>query len=160
MPIEFDEIDEIEEKQGGKGLRRKLEETLTKLATVNQEVATYRAEKMVREQGLTLVKADELVGVPEGEMKARAEALQKERQAQRTQIAREMLEARGLSGDELEAELESFLAPSAGPTDAFESVNDAAKIQGDYSPTIDPGKLHGVAAIEFALEKAGKSKNF
>lgn len=161
MSIEFDEIDEIEEREGGKGLRRKLEETLTKLAKVNTEITTYRAEKIVREKGLNLVKAEELSGIPEGELVTRAEKLQTERLAERKQIAREMLEKRGLSGDELESELDSFLEPAGvAVTDAFEGVNDVGRIQGDFSPTIDPGKLHGVAAIEYALEKAGKSKNF
>lgn len=154
MSSDFD-LDELEEKEGGSGLRRKLEETLAQNRKLTAEYASLAAKELIRENGWSLVKPEDLAGVSPEELATKAEELQVERLEQRRSVARDMLAQRGLEGRELEAAVDEFLAPPEKKPAQDSGWDDVIRIGrgGAPVPATDESKLHGRQAIAHALTK-------
>ncbi len=147
----YDHDDDVEE--SGSSLRRKLEETLNENRALATELSGLKAKELIAEQGLGLVKPDDLVGVDLSEMADRASQLQQERATQQADLARDMLARRGLEGDELDQAVTDFLTPPEAPRDtaAHSRAREVAAIGGSAAPIRDTSNLMGLDAIEHAL---------
>lgn len=158
MPIELD-LDELESSEGGKGLRAKLEEVLEqnrKLETANQDLA---ARNVLADPKFSLVKPEDLVGVPLDKIGERAEQFQAERSTLQNDLLRSALEARGFQGEELEDMVLKATGQSAAEVETARAVNRARSLGTVDSTTVpltDNSKLHGKDAIHAALEPKGK----
>jgi hypothetical protein len=161
--FEFDqELDELERTQGGRGLRHKLEETLSEVSGLKGELATYKAAELLKGEGLSLVKPEDLAGVTDPkQMKAKAEAIQKDRiEAQRI-LAKDLFAKQGLEGDELETAVETLFASPSGQSvdkDSFNRLTQTVKATGSPTPATNLNDLHGTDAIVYGLTH-GKGKS-
>lgn len=151
----YDDDDDVDE--SGSTLRRRLEETLDRNKALTTELTGLKAKSLIEEHGHRLVKPEDLDGVEPDQMADRAQALQEERQTQQVDLARDMLAQRGLAGDELEAAVADFLSPSSGQdTAAFGRVKETSAVGGNAARLVNPDALHGLDAIEFALQQRSK----
>ena len=154
----FDDEDDVEE--SGSTLRRKLEEALDRNRELTTELTGLKAKSLIEEHGHSLVKPGDLESVDLSEMADVAERLQSERSDQQADLARDMLARTGLDGDELDKAVDDFLSPE-GPSRgsaAHGRAREVAAIGGNAAPLVNPDALHGLDAIQFALEqkKAGR----
>lgn len=148
------DLDAIEQSEGGKGLRVRLEQSLAELNELRSEAATLRAEKAIGANGWSLLKPEDLVGVAPDEQSTVGARLQEERESSRLEAARSVLVERGLDPDTV----------LAGGTVASPPVEDQAwgqlrAVGGEPLGRTDPvaAGLHGPALIEHALRQgAGK----
>lgn len=156
MPYNFEAEIEEAEKEGGSGLRRKLEETLRKNREYANELSALRAQSLIGSEGFDLVKPEDLQGVvdPE-EMRAKAKQLQEERAAEQESLLRATLARKGLEGEALDQAVADLLGVGESQTQdgAFGRVNETLKAGGAAAPIVNPQELHGVAAIEHGLEQ-------
>lgn len=158
-----DELDELETKEGGKGLRRKLEATLAENRKLNEKYITLAASELISENGWTLVKPEDLTGIGPDGLEERAKELHMERLEQRKEVYRDLLIQQGVEGDELEKAVEGY-TPSGTPAPVreepsdslWEDVQDIGRIGGTPPPVTDESKLHGINAIAHALAKQGQ----
>ena len=154
MPYDTDE--DISEMSGGT-LRQKLEETLEQNKSLRGELTGLKAQEVIQQHGLSLVKPTDLDGVDIGQLEERAREIHEDRRGQQEELARDLLARRGFEGDELDRQVEDFLGPapdSSSHTDAeaFDRARQVGAMSGQPTPAINPEKLTGVQAIEWALE--------
>ena len=154
MPTNFEaDLDEIEAREGGSGLRKFAETVQAEARSDRDELATLRAEKVIQEHGYHLISAEDLAGVPKKDLAAKAEALEGTKLESQRDLARDMLARKGLSGDELDRAVDEFLAPSPDDDKARLRAATAAKSGGVPTPLVDTDKLHGIEAIRHGLSK-------
>ncbi len=120
MPIEL--VDDTGapvdlDKASGGFLRTKLEEALEENKDLAKQVSTSRAETAIREHGYSLVKPEDLGGVPPDQVQAKAKELQEQRLEARTEAVKSVLVERGMKDEELEAALEGVLGDSGKPVE-------------------------------------------
>lgn len=154
MPITFtdDELAQVERSEGGKGLRRILEEALADNRKAWETASTLQAQMVVASNGLSLVKPEELTGVPVEEIEQKARELHGQRQAEQENLARDLLARKGLEGDDLERALKDLLNPAgAESSDAARRAAAARSVAGASVPARESEGLHGVAAIAAGL---------
>ena len=153
----YDEDDGQEVEESGSSLRQKLEDTLKEKNELTRELSGLKADAIIKEHGLSLVKPDDLKGVKLSEMAETAQTLHSERQAQQVELAKEMLSRKGFEGEELDREVEAFLDVPAGPDVAAHArVKEASSVGGSTAPVKDPRSLFGLDSIEAALAKQTK----
>lgn len=153
----YDEDDGQQVEESGSSLRQKLEDTLKEKNELARELSGLKADAIIKELGLSLVKPDDLKGVKLSEMTETAQTLHSERQAQQVELAREMLSRKGFEGEELDREVEAFLDVPAGPDVAAHArVKEASQVGGTTAPVKDPRSLFGLDSIEAALAKKTK----
>ncbi len=121
MPIEL--VDETGapvdlDKASGGYLRTKLEEAITENKELAGQISTARATTAISEHGYSLVKPEDLVGVPPDQVEAKAKALQEQRIEARTEAVKSVLVERGLKDEELDAALEGVLGDSGKPVES------------------------------------------
>jgi len=145
MPITLvdengNEID-IEKADGGT-LRKKLEEALKENKTLSEENATFKAGTVIEEHGFSLVKPEELAGVPVSQLEAKGKELQEQHQAQREELVRSVFEERGLEGDDLDTAVKDLLgggeAPGGGQDSDFTGFEDLGGSRPSRTPTAPP----------------------
>lgn len=160
MPFDFDvDIDELAEKEGGKGLRQKLEAALQEGRRLQGVATSAEATRVIGEKGYDLVSADDLKGVALDEIEVKAAELQEQKSAARADVVKSILAGKGLAGDELDQAVEEFLgSPAPDEQGGFGNVIEAARADGKPAPAVDPTKLHGTAAIEYGLAQQAKRK--
>lgn len=157
MPIDFNaNLDEIEAREGGTGLRKFAEAAQADWRKTQTELVTLKAGKLIQDHGYRLVVAEDLVGVPVDELETKAEALEAEKLDAQKVLARDMLARKGLVGDDLDRAVDDLLQPPPDDDRARERVAAAARAGGVPTPLVDGAKLHGVEAIRHGL--AAKSK--
>lgn len=120
MPIEL--VDDTGapvdlDKASGGFLRTKLEEALEENKDLSKQISTARATTAISEHGYSLVKPEDLAGVPPDQVEAKAKELQGQRIEARTQAVKSVLVERGLKDEELEAALEGVLGDSGKPVE-------------------------------------------
>lgn len=155
------DIDEVARKEGGKGLRKLLEEALKETGQLRSVAAGAEAQRVIGEKGYNLVKAEDLSGVAVDDIPTKAAELQEQRVTERTNVVRGVLAGKGLEGEELDAAVEDFLGGSdqaAQEDSPWGAVHESAAADGTPVPAVDPTKLHGVQAIEFALAQAERKR--
>tara|TARA_B100000131_G_scaffold228880_1_gene220657 strand:- start:3007 stop:3477 length:471 start_codon:yes stop_codon:yes gene_type:complete len=153
----YDEDDGQQVEESGSSLRQKLEDTLKEKNELARELSGLKADAIIKELGLSLVKPEDLKGVKLSEMTETAQTLHSERQAQQVELAREMLSRKGFEGEELDREVEAFLDVPAGPDVAAHArVKEASQVGGTTAPVKDPRSLFGLDSIEAALAKKTK----
>ena len=159
MALDFD-IDDVEKREGGKGLRRKLEEALKENRELRSVATAAKAQEVIGANGLNLVTADDLQGVALDELEAKAAELQEQKVAERRQVVAGILSGKGLEGDELDAAIDEFIGGSEPASDESRFANVHESALGDQKParTVDPSKLHGTAAIEYALQQQERKR--
>lgn len=160
MPLDFD-IDEIEKTQGGKGLRRKLEEALKENQKLQSVAAAAEAEKVIGTHGYDLITAEDLKGVGLGEIEAKAAELQEQKQTERLETVKSIFAAKGYEGEDLDQAVEDFIGDQSQPASdgsKFRNVHESAAADGKPAPAVDVSKLHGVEAIAHALGQAEKKR--
>lgn len=160
MALDFD-IDEVEKREGGKGLRRKLEEALKENRQLRGVAVSAEAAKVIGEKKLSLVKAEDLSGVELDQLEAKAVELQEQRIAERTEVIKGVFASKGLDGEDLDTAVEDFLGGSgeaAQEDSPWSAVHEASAADGKPAPAVDPSKLHGVQAIEFALAQQERKR--
>jgi|SRR5690606_1569817 hypothetical protein len=159
MPISLDsetleQLDKVEQTEGGKGLRRILEEALADKRAKEAELATLKTEKVLA-NGYSEVKPEDLAGVPVDQLEDRAKELHEQRLGQKREVARQLLAGQGLEGDALDQAVEKMLGgqpvQAAEPGNQFGALRQVTEAGGSPTPVVDPNQLHGVAAIEAAL---------
>ena len=141
----------------GGALRQKLEETLDQNKSLSSELSGLKAQAVIQQHGLSLVEPTDLDGVDIGQLDQRAQEIQEDRRGQQEKLARDLLAKRGYEGDELDRQVEDFLGPapdsgSHADADAFNRARQVGAMSGQPTPAINPEKLTGVQAIEWALE--------
>ena len=141
----------------GGALRQKLEETLDQNKSLSSELSGLKAQAVIQQHGLSLVEPTDLDGVDIGHLEQRAQEIQEDRRGQQEKLARDLLAKRGYEGDELDRQVEDFLGPapdsgSHADADAFNRARQVGAMSGQPTPAINPEKLTGVQAIEWALE--------
>ncbi len=141
----------------GGALRQKLEETLDQNKSLSSELSGLKAQAVIQQHGLSLVEPTDLDGVDIGQLEQRALEIQEDRRGQQEKLARDLLAKRGFEGDELDRQVEDFLGPapdsgSHADADAFNRARQVGAMSGQPTPAINPEKLTGVQAIEWALE--------
>ena len=141
----------------GGALRQKLEETLDQNKSLSSELSGLKAQAVIQQHGLSLVEPTDLDGVDIGQLEQRAQEIQEDRRGQQEKLARDLLAKRGYEGDELDRQVEDFLGPapdsgSHADADAFNRARQVGAMSGQPTPAINPEKLTGVQAIEWALE--------
>ena len=154
------DLDEVARREGGKGLRKLLEEALKETGQLRGVAATAEAQRVIGEKGYSLISAEDLSGVALGDIEAKAAELQEQRHSERVSVVKGVLASKGLEGEELDQAVEDFLgsAPAAQEESPWGSVHEASAGDGKPAPAVDPGKLHGTAAIEYALEQAERKR--
>ena len=140
----------------GGALRQKLEETLDQNKSLSSELSGLKAQAVIQQHGLSLVEPTDLDGVDIGQLEQRAQEIQEDRRGQQEKLARDLLAKRGYEGDELDRQVEDFLGPapdsgSHADADAFNRARQVGAMSGQPTPAINPEKLTGVQAIEWAL---------
>ena len=120
MPIEL--VDDTGapvdlDKASGGFLRTKLEEALEENKDLAKQVSTARATTAISQHGYSLVKPEDLGGVPPDQVEARAKELQEQRIEARTEAVKSVLVERGLKDEELDAALEGVLGDSGKPVE-------------------------------------------
>lgn len=120
MPIDL--VDETGapvdlDKASGGFLRTKLEEALEENKDLSKQISTARAITAIGEHGYSLVKPEDLGGVPPDQVEARAKELQEQRIESRTEAVKSVLVERGLKDEELKAALEGVLGDSGKPAE-------------------------------------------
>lgn len=141
--------------ESGSALRSKLESALAEKASMAAQLAELKAKDVIREQGLALVKVDDLKGLKADEIEAKAAALQEERAALQRELVKDALQKQGLEGDVLEERLTAFLAGDSGTgaqaPAAVEGISQLSRVGGNPVAT-PPSQLRGIDAIQAALE--------
>ncbi len=120
MPIElFDDAGEPVDldKASGGFLRSKLEEAIERNKVLEQSATTAAATTAISEHGYTLVKPEDLVGVPLEQVEAKAKEIHEANLATRTETIRSVLVERGLKDEELEAALKGVLGDTGKPVE-------------------------------------------
>lgn len=146
------DLDEVEQREGGKGLRRILEDAIAETREVRKENVRLRSRDVIQEQGLSLVKPEDLEGVSSDELVERAQAVQEERLSAQKDLARDVFARKGLEGEELDKAVEEFIAAPEGADDAYQRVRSVASAGGTVVPVVDSTKLHGIDAIKAGLK--------
>jgi hypothetical protein len=155
MPTDFssEELDRVEREEGGKGLRQRLEDALRENRTISQELAQRRSREVISEQGLSLVKPEDLEGLSADELEEKAQAIQLERSEAQVQLARDVFAKKGLDGDELDAAVREFLSVEEGiDDDPYQRVRQVTQAGGQVVPAVNEQKLHGIDAIKAGLK--------
>jgi hypothetical protein len=156
MPLELDvDLDEIEAKDGGKGLRKWAETVQAEMRKVSAENVTLKAGQVIQEHGYSRITADDLAGTPLDELEAKAERLEAEKLEAEKELARGMLARQGLEGDDLEQALAEFIQQDAEAV-SRERVAAATRAGGTVAPLVNTEQLHGVEAIRHGLSKTTK----
>lgn len=156
MSIDLTEnLDEVERKEGGRGLRARLEAALAELKDSRQERASLKAEKVIGDHGLSLVKPEDLAGVSVDDLEERAKALQAERIEAQKDLARSVFAKKGLEGDELEAAVEDFIAPvtESNPTpegaEELPDILEFGRMPGNVSDPRIPRLDEGMSGVDY-----------
>lgn len=165
MPVssDYDEtrLDEIEKEQGGKGLRAILEEALAENRNLTQENTSFRASKVLEENGLDLVKPEDLAGVAADEMETKAQELQEQRQQERLETVKAVLADKGLEGDDLDAAVQNLLDREAPAEERqggdWTDVRELTDSAGDYVPARPDGG--DILGTNWFLEAEAEAKN-
>ncbi len=152
----FDDEEDISTMSGGT-LRHKLEETLEQNRSLTSELSGLKAQEVIQQHGLSLVEPTDLVGVDIGQLEERAREIHEDRRGMQEKLARDLLAKRGFEGDELDRQVEDFLGPASdsgshADAEAFDRAHKVGVMSGQPTPVINPEKLTGVQAIEWALE--------
>ena len=168
MPFTFtdEQLDAVEKEKGGKGLRAILEEVLAENRTLNADALTGKAQNVIAEHGYALVKAEDLEGVAEGELETKAQAIQEQREAERSAMREEVYRAKGLEGSDLEsavkADMDALLGNDTQERIAYRNVNEAATVAGRPVVQDDPNAeaIDDLSAGLVQAEKSRKARRF
>ena len=142
MPIELtdDKGNPLDlDKADGSTLRKKLEQALEENKNLAQENATFKATDVIGKHGFSLVKPEDLSGVAADQIEAKAKELQEQREGERTEMVRSVLQGKGLEGPELDKAVEDFLSGSTQtpPESTEPDFTDLAGLGGER-PTRNP----------------------
>jgi hypothetical protein len=155
MPIDFNaDLNEIEEREGGTGLRKFAEAAQADWRKTQVELTNLKAERLIQEHGYHLVTAEDLAGVPLSDLESRAEAVEAEKLESQRALARDMLARKGIEGDELDRAVDELLAPTPDNDKARQRAAAASRAGGVPTPLVDVTQLHGVEAIRHGLIKS------
>jgi len=141
MPDEFD--DDESENESGSSLRKKLERALKENRTLKGDVASLRAEKLISEKGLSLIKPEDLQGVDPEELEEKALALHKEREDSQLDGIRTVFRRKGLDGDDLERAVNEFVGVGEERDEALGRVRSTSSLTGTPVKLVNPENLHG-----------------
>src|SRR5210317_1720505 len=143
------QIDDIEKREGGRGLRVLLEDALAAEKKALQEVASLKGQQVIQDRGLSLVEPSDLAGVPVDEIEERAAQIQEEKLEAQRDLARTMFAKRGLEGADLDAAVQDFLEPAVSDvsgehpdTGTIDTLRQAGNLPGSHGDprqvTLDP----------------------
>jgi len=153
---------ELDNLSGGE-LRKKLEDALQENGELKGLVSTYAATETIRSEGFNLVKAEDLVGVPPGEIAAKAKEIQESRFADRRSTVIDVLRNTGVPESDLETQADAMLqgqaqvgtAPVATEQDSAAWGRALGMSQGGQpSPMVNQADLHGSDAIAYGLQQS------
>lgn len=130
------EFDDESGNESGSSLRQKLEDTVKLNKEMAKELRGFKAEKLIAEKKLAYVKPEDLADVDLAELENKALQLNEQKEGERKAVLRSVLAEQGVPEDQLDNQIEQFLAPKP------ESVNqvsgrlaDIGQIQGRYADT-------------------------
>ncbi len=149
MPDDFTD-DELANASGSV-LRQKLEQALKENRTLKGDVASLRAERLISEKGLSLIKPEDLQGVDPDELEVKALALHKEREDQQLDGIRTVFRRKGLDGDDLEKAVADFVGPEAEHDEALGRIRSTSSLAGAPVKLVNPENLHGEDLLKFAF---------
>ena len=143
-------------------LRSKLEQALKRNRELEADVAAFNASRVISDKGFSLVKPEDLAGVPVAELEAKAAAIQAQRQDEQRGLLKDVLQKRGYEGDDLESALTALLGDSKpeSQTTVPPGVDVARSVAGVES-VAPPGEkpasdLHDLDALTAYFEKQSK----
>ncbi len=148
------------DKASGGFLRTKLEEAIQENKDLAKQVSTARAITAISEHGYSLVKPEDLGGVPPDQVEAKAKELQEQRIEARTEAVKSVLVERGLKDEELDAALEGVLGDSGQPvepkTDLDPNFADMSNIGGQRpsNKATPPDMIDGMANLTSHFEES------
>lgn len=103
--------DENLETVDGGSLRKKLEEALAENKRLAQRVAASEAARVIAEHGYSLVKPEDLAGVPLDQIEEKAKELQESAEAEKREVVKSVLaELSGLEGSALDEAVDEFVS--------------------------------------------------
>lgn len=143
-------------------LRPKLEEAIETNKALTEQLAAATASNVIRDQGLDLVKTEDLAGIAIEEIPDRAKALQQERFDTQRDLLKDVLRRNGTPESDLDSTAEAMLKGEASTSGT--SVDDGWQrlggLQGAGAPTpaVDLSTLHGNDALTFGLEQAERRR--
>ena len=152
--------DELDGLTGGE-FRQKLEDALEENRKLKGLVSTYAAEKTIRDEGLDLVKVEDLSDVPAEDIITKAKELQEQRFAERRSTVIDVLRKTGVPETDVEAQAEAMLKgelqvgaqDQPADADAWSRVLGASQ-GGTPVPAVNQSELHGSDAIAYGLAQA------
>jgi plasmid stability protein len=161
MPVNYedDDRDETEsesEESTGRGLRSRLEAVLQENRQLSHRLERFEATEFLREKGFTGVKPEQLVGQPKEKWEELATQLQSEYDGLKEQVAREILRAQGITGDDLEEALKEFVkvrtADKSAEAEARQRVRQAGQVDSGPAPVVDTRRLDPLEMIRVGLK--------
>lgn len=147
------------DKATGSQLRQKLEEALRENRQLRDLAVTTTAERVITQTGLSLVKPEDLAGVPLADIEDKAKQLQAERETQAQELIRAQLSAKGLAAEDVEAQL-AVVFGEAQPdpeAEAWSRARSASAIAGTRAAAVNPDMLSPREKLRLGVEAARRS---
>lgn len=147
--------DDLSGSESGGTLRQKLEDALAANRTLHTELVGYKAKDVIGAEGFKYVTPEDLVGVPLGDLAAKAAEIETSKKEQRQTVLRDVLTERGVPADQLDKALEALIGkPEQSQQNATDGVlNSLGRIQGSAPGTLPEQGLFGVDRIRAGLAK-------
>lgn len=154
MTTDHDDLDQ-DGKEGGGALRKKLETALAENATFKSRLTVLEAQTLIAAKSYKLISPDDFKEVSLEDLPKRAEALELERSQLGKQALRQSLEARGLSGEDLETTVKQVFGESGDEAalSALDRIRAAGSTAGSPPSRAEDKDLYGPTRIRAALGK-------
>lgn len=158
MTTEPDDGTKPEPEESGSALRKKLETALAENAKLTAENIGFKAQNLINEKGYKLITVEDLKEVGSEDLAKTAEALEAQREKQGKDAFRKSLEARGLTGDDLEEMVTAVFSETEGEASlqALERIRAAGNTPGTKVADVIDNTLSGPALINEALKPKKK----
>jgi hypothetical protein len=150
-------MSEFDDLSGGE-LRKRLEDALGENRELKGLVSGYAAGEAIRAEGFDLVKPEDLVDVPPGEINAKAKEIQESRFAERRSTVIDVLRNTGVAEADLEGQADAMLQGQMQTAAQGQSADTAAWSRalgmsqgGAPAPQTNQAELHGNDAIAYGL---------
>lgn len=145
MATDHDDQEHLDGAEGGGALRKKLEAALAENATLTGRLTALEAQNLIQTKGYKLISPEDLSDVSLEELAGKAEALESERAKLGEAALRRSLEARGMSGEELDNTVSTVLGQSddAAAAAALDRIRSIGSTTGTppsrQEPDVEPG---------------------
>ena len=149
----------------GSDLRSQLEATLETNKALTAQLAAATASNVIRDQGLSLVKPEDLNDVAVDEIETVAKQLQEQRYDQQKDLVKDVLKRNGVSDSDLDTQAEAWMkgesqAATGASTNVTTGFDRLATINGGSpAPQVDTSQLHGNDALTFGLEQLERQRS-